>query len=165
MKEVIKMTYEIGKIANTHGIRGEVKIKTDTDFDRFVKGKTVYTTTESGELKFKIKTVRTAKDHLIVSFEGYDHINQIEHLKGSILYTTEKPKLNKGEYHFSDLIGKKVFNQHDLQVGTVKDVLEVPQGHLLQVDTGEKLALVPFVEAFVKTIDDVITIEEIEGLL
>lgn len=159
------MTYEIGKISNTHGIRGEVKIKKDTDFDRFVKGKTIYTNTASGELKLIIKTVREAKDHLIVSFEGYDNINQIEHLKGSILFTTEKPKLKKGEYHFNDLIGKKVFNQHDKQVGTVKDVIEVPQGHLLQIDTGEKLALVPFVEAFVKTIDDIITIEEIEGLL
>ena len=55
------MTYEIGKIANTHGIRGEVKIKTDTDFDRFVKGKTIYTTTESGELKFKIKNRQSSQ--------------------------------------------------------------------------------------------------------
>lgn len=159
------MTYEIGKISNTHGIRGEVKIKTDTDFDRFKVGKTVHTTLGAETLNLKIVSVKEAKDHFIVKFEGYDHINQIEHLKGSILFTNDAPKLKKDEYHFRDLIGKDVINQHGKKVGAVKDVIEVPQGHLLQVDTGEKLALIPFVEAFIKSVEKDILIEEIEGLL
>lgn len=165
MKVVMNMTYEIGRISNTHGIRGEVKIKTDSDFDRFKVGKTIQTIVGDETLNLKIVSVKVASDHFIVKFEGYDNINQIEHLKGLVLYTSDKPKLKKDEYHFKDLIGKSVINQHGKQVGTVKDVIEVPQGHLLQVDTGLKLALIPFVEAFVKSIEKEILIEEIEGLL
>ncbi len=160
------MAYEIGKIINTHGIKGELKVKTNSDFDRFKKNKKIYTTIKEQRVDLKILTVREASDHLIVSFEGFDNINQVLHLKGAVLFTDEKPKLKKDEFHYQDLIGKLVFNQLDVFVGTVTDIIEVPQGHLLQIEKDDKKSLVPFVNAFVKTItEDKILIEEIEGLL
>jgi 16S rRNA processing protein RimM len=160
------MAYEIGKIINTHGIKGELKIKTNSDFDRFKKNKKIYTTIKDQRMDLKILSVREASDHLIISFEGFDNINQVLHLKGAILFTDEKPKLKKDEFHYQDLIGKSVINQHNVFVGIVTDILEVPQGHLLQIEKDDKKSLVPFVNAFVKTIsEDKISIEEIEGLL
>lgn len=160
------MAYEIGKVINTHGIKGEVKVKTNSDFDRFKINKKIYTIIKEQKVELKIQTVRVASDHLIIGFDAFDNINQVLHLKGAVLYTDEKPKLKKDEFHYQDLIGKSVFNQHNACVGIVTDILEVPQGHLLKVEKDDKKALIPFVNAFVKTIsEDRIDIEEIEGLL
>jgi len=159
------MKYEIGRIANTHGIRGELKIKTDSDFDRFTKGKVVYLMVNEEKMVLNIKSVKEGNGHLIIKFEQFDDINQVEFLKGQTIYTDEAPELEEDEFHYQDLIGKEVFNQHQVKVGVVKNVIEVPQGHLLQIQTASKLALVPFVSAFIKEINDSITIEEIEGLL
>jgi 16S rRNA processing protein RimM len=160
------MAYEIGKIINTHGIKGELKVKTNSDFDRFKKNKTIYTYIQEKKVEFKIQSVREATDHLIIGLDAFDNINQVLHLKGAVLYTDEKPKLKAGEYHYQDLIGKSVFNQENKRIGVVTDLLEVPQGHLLQIENEGKKSLVPFVGAFVKSVqDDRIDIEEIEGLL
>lgn len=160
------MAYEIGKIINTHGIKGELKVKTSSDFDRFKKNKKIYTTIKEQRMDLKILSVREASDHLIIGFEGFDNINQVLYLKGAVLFTDEKPKLKKDEFHYQDLIGKSVYNQHEVCVGTVTDIIEVPQGHLLQIEKEDKKSLIPFVGAFVKVIsDDRIDIEEIEGLL
>lgn len=160
------MTYEIGKIANTHGIKGEVKVKSNSDFDRFKKNKKVYTILNGQRVDLKITSVRPASDHLIIGFDAFDNINQVLHLKGAVLMTDEKPILKADEFHYQDLIGKTVFNQENQQVGEVTDVLEVPQGHLLQITNGDKKSLIPFVGAFIKSVDqDRIQIEEIEGLL
>lgn len=160
------MAYEIGKILNTHGIKGEVKVKTNSDFDRFKKNKKIYTVIKDVRVDLKITTVRAAKDHLIIGFDAFDNINQVLHLKGAVLFTDEKPKLKKDEFHYQDLIGKKVINQKGVEVGIVTDLIEVPQGHLLQIEKEDKKSLVPFVGAFVKDVlEDAITIEEIEGLL
>lgn len=160
------MAYEIGKIVNTHGIKGEVKVKSNSDFDRFKKNKKVYTIIKEQKVELKITSVKQATDHFIIGFDAFDNINQVLHLKGAVLFTDEKPKLKKDEFHYQDLIGKDVYNQLDVFVGKVTDLLEVPQGHILQIEQGEKKSLVPFVSAFIKEIkDDRIIIEEIEGLL
>lgn len=159
------MTYEIGVISNTHGIKGELKIKTDTDFDRFKRNKKVSAKLDNQIIELKIEQVKETQKGLIVKFFGYDNINDVLFLKGAKLYTDEKPKLKKDEFHYQDLIGKQVVNQFDQVVGVVSDVIEVPQGHLLQVDTGAKKALIPFVGAFIKAINETIEIDEIEGLL
>lgn len=160
------MSYEIGRIINTHGIRGEVKVKTDSDFDRFVVGKTIYVLDKDIKKELTIKAVRKFPQGLIVKFVGIDNINDIEYLKGSLLYTDEEPVLEEDEYHYNDLIGLKVINQNNVEIGVVNDVIDVPQGHLLQVKTSSKMVLIPFVSAFVKEIDEhSIKIEEIEGLL
>ncbi|HBT59913.1 MAG TPA: 16S rRNA processing protein RimM [Acholeplasmataceae bacterium] len=160
------MSYEIGRMINTHGIRGEVKVKTDSDFDRFVVGKTVYFIDKEEKREFTIKAVRKFNQGLIIKFQGIDDINDIEYLKGSLIYTDEKPVLKADEYHYKDLIGLKVYNKNNELIGVVNDVMDVPQGHLLQVKTSEKMVLIPFVSAFVKEINEhSIKIEEIDGLL
>ena len=57
--------YLIGKITNTHGVKGELLVKPLTDFDRFVKDKEVFTLEPF--IKFKIKKVRHHNKGLLVS--------------------------------------------------------------------------------------------------
>jgi|SRR5690606_994362 len=155
--------YLIGKIVSTHGLRGEVKVLPDTDFDRFFVGATIY----ADQHTLKIKSVRSQNDLLLIAFEGLNQIDDVIHLKGLELYTKDEPKLLENEYHFSMLVGKPVYTSNSFHVGMVESVVVVPQGHLLRIETVDhRFVMVPFVGAFVKEIsDDGIWITPIEGLL
>ncbi|MGI6360186.1 MAG: ribosome maturation factor RimM [Acholeplasmatales bacterium] len=156
--------YLIGKIINTHGVRGELLIKPLTDFNRFIKDKEIFTL--EPVIKLKIKQVRHHNKGLIVSFYDYDNINLVINLKGLSLYTNEKPNLLEDEYHFSQLIGLEVYNQDNVLRGIIKEVVEVPQGHLLRIKVEETTKLIPFNKRFIKEVkDNHLIINEIEGLL
>lgn len=156
--------YSIGKIVTTHGIKGEVKVLPDTDFDRFIKGATVYVNGKP----LIIKSVRTQNEYFLVSFEGYPTLTEVEVLRGFEVFTAEEPtELGENEYHLPQLIGLNVYAMDNTLIGTVDNLVEVPQGHLLRVLTNEnKKVLIPFVKEFIKTVsDDGIWIDVIEGLL
>ena len=159
------MLYSIGKVVQTHGIKGEVKIRPNTDFDRFKKGRKLIINDEI----YIIQSVRRQKDIFLVAFEGYPTLTEVEHLKQQEVYTDEEPtQLDDDVYHLPKLIGLKVYDQHNYLIGNVIELVDVPQGYLLRVKRldNHKLILIPFVDAFVKSVDDEsIKIETIEGLI
>lgn len=161
--------YHIGKITNTHGIKGEVKIYNLSDFDRFFVGATIYAIIAGEKVYFKIKHIRSHKNLLIAKFEGLNDINEVLKFKGLDLYSDEEiaDQLEEDDYHYQDLIGKFCYTMNQKYVGLIKSLIEVPQGHLLEIEkTDGKIALVPFVKAFViEILEDKIIIEPIEGLL
>lgn len=160
---------KIGKIVNTHGIKGEVKIINLSDFNRFVKDKEIYVLYKNEKMVFKIENVRKSKTTLIVKFYDFNNINEVLMYKGLDLYSDEslKNELEEDEYHYDDLIDKKIYDTNGNLLGVTTSVLEVPQGHLLEVLTNEnKKALVPFRSVFIKEIlEDKIILDPIEGLL
>lgn len=161
--------YHIGKITNTHGIKGEVKIYNLSDFNRFFVGSHVYVVADNQKIEFVIENVRKQKNVLIVKFKDYDNINDVLSYKGLNLYIDqlEDDDLEEKEYHYQDLIGKAVYTSQNQYVGLVTDLIEVPQGHLLQI-AGEikKNILIPFREEFVGQIsEDKIIIFPIEGMI
>ncbi len=163
---MVKIMYKIGIITNTFGLKGEVTVKKTTDFDRFVKGKTIFLFDKEIKVELKIESVRDYKKGLVVKFYNYDLINQIEKYKGLTLYTDELPDLNEDEYHEDDIIGLKVYNEKNELLGEVISIMEVPQGHILKIQTKEKIALVPFNDYFILEVnEEFIVINEIEGLI
>ena len=158
------MLYSIGKVVQTHGIKGEVKISAHTDFDRFIKGKIVII----NQKDYQIKSVRRQKDLYLVAFEGYPTLTEVEHLKQQEIYTNEEPGLLEADtFHLPKLIGLKVYDQHNYLIGTVTELLSVPQGYLIRVQKeDQKLVLIPFVDAFIKSVnEESIIVETIEGLI
>ena len=71
MKEI-----NIGMLVNTHGLRGEMKVKVLTDFPqlRFQKGAVVHLQLAQGQFDLKVQHVRESKGQLLVKFKGYDDI-------------------------------------------------------------------------------------------
>ena len=65
--------YVLGKTTTSHGIKGELKIKNLSDYDRFYSGEEVFIDDE----RLIIKSVRSHKNFLLVSFYGYESINDI----------------------------------------------------------------------------------------
>lgn len=160
------MRYKIGIITNTFGLNGEVIVRKTTDFDRFVKDKEIYLIDNDLKVNLKIKKVSNYKKSLRVKFYNIDSIVDIEKYKGMTLYTNETPTLEEDEYHEKDIIGLKVYNQEEIYIGEVISVMDVPQGHILKVQTDEKVALVPFNNHFIIEVNkEFIVINEIEGLI
>lgn len=159
------MLYLIGKVVQTHGIKGEVKIKPLTDFDRFVKDKTVWINNKP----YHIQSVRKQKDMLIVSFRDYPTLTEVEHLKQQEIYTDEQPKnLDDDTFHLPQLIGLNVYDQYNYLIGKVIELMEVPQGFLLRVQRtdSDKTVLIPFIDVFIKEVTATsIKVETIEGLV
>ena len=80
----------IGKIVNTHGIKGELRILSDFEFkDKvFKKGVKVYVGKKKKE--FIINSYRFHKIFDMVTFEGFNNINDVEYLKGDFVYVNEE---------------------------------------------------------------------------
>jgi 16S rRNA processing protein RimM len=158
------MKYEIGKILKTHGIKGDLLVESRSDFNRFEVGKKVYLNLE-GKIDLTISTIRQSNKGLIIRFKGFNDINLVDKFRGLLLYSDEEPILEDNEFHYGEVIGKEVYNQHGQLIGVVSDIMQVPQGHILRIKTETKDVLVPFNNQFVKEVSSTILIEEIEGLL
>lgn len=156
--------YCIGKIVTTHGIKGEVKVRPETDFNRFEIGKKVFVDQET----LTIKSVRKQNELFILQFNELTSLTAVEHLKQKDMYTNEEPSnLSDDEFHLPKLIGLDVFTETHQVFGKVLDIVDVPQGHLLRIKTlDQRIIMIPFVKEFVKSVSDTgIMIALIEGLL
>lgn len=106
---------------------------------------------------------------MVVKFKGIDDINHILQYKGLDVYseTDVTDQLEEDDYHYQDLIGKKVTDTDGIILGEVISLIPVPQGHLLEIRKIDgKTSMVPFIDAFVKDVlEDRIVLTPIEGLL
>ncbi len=163
---------KIGKIVNTRGIKGELKIRSLTDFqnDRYKKGNTVYIYYQNEYLPFKVKSYKSQKNMDYLVLLGFEDINKVEKYKGSDIYVSSEDdvSLTEDEYHILEIIGLKVYQDNKI-IGEIKDVLSYPQGDYLKISLNdEKTSLIPFRNEFVIEVNinkGFIEIIEMEGLL
>ena len=161
----------VGKIVTTHGIKGEVKIKVETDdLSRFEKGNKLYLGTDEKNIKQEIiiDNVRYQKNMILLSFNNIQNINDVLEYVGLNLYVDIDEVRVDGEIYYDDLIDCTCFVGEE-KIGVVTDVMEVPQGEILRIklNSGKKV-LVPYVDEFIESVDidkKEIIINPIEGLL
>lgn len=161
----------IGKILNTFGIKGELKVASYTDFDdeRFKKNTKVYVGDKY--LEFTVKSYRSHKGFILLTFKDHEDINLVEKYKNCLIYKSSKDikPLKKGEYYFSDLKDLDVY-VNDKLVGKVLKVEEGIKHNNLRVikNDDNKQYLVPFIPVFILNVDldnKRIDVLEMEGLL
>lgn len=160
------MMYEIGIITTTHGIKGELKVKELSDFNRFVKGEKMFVVENNEQINLTVEAVRVHKNSLIVKFSEFNDINDVLRFKDLVIYSNTQGKLLEGEYYFQDLIDLEVYTVENKYVGIVTEVLEVPNGYILEIYDEDKKILVPFKEEFILEItNQKVIIKPIEGLI
>lgn len=155
----------IGKLVNTHGIKGEVRLLSKFRYkDKvFVKGFKVYVGKDKEE--FEIEKYRVHKNFDMLVFKDNYDINKVEYLKGSLVY------INKDDLHLDDntflsidLIGFNVIIDNK-NIGIIKEVLDTPANEVLVLDNN---VMIPYVKDFIDNInikEKTITIKNIKGLI
>lgn len=140
----------VGKIVNTHGIKGEIRILSDFEMkDRvFIPGMTIYI----GRKKEKevINTYRHHKNFEMITMKGYVDINEVLRYKGLYVYIRKEDlKLDSNEYLESDLIGLDVIVESQNK-GTVKDIRDSGNNKFLVISYLDKDYFIPFQKEFVQ---------------
>lgn len=163
---------EIGRIVNTCGLKGEVKVISSSDFikDRFKKGNiiNVYNKDKNIDVNYKVVSYRKNDKFLYVKFSEVNTIEEAEKLKeSSLLIDSESlPKLDKDSFYYYELLDMEVY-YNESKIGVISEISDNTRQSLIRVK-GEKEFLVPFIDEFIESIDTEnkkIILKNIEGLL
>lgn len=160
--------FYIGKIVNTHGIKGEIRLLSNFKFKEkvFIENFIIYIGKEKN--KEIINSYRHHKQFEMITLKGITNINEVLKYKGEKVYINKKDLiLNKEEYLDEDLINFNVIINNKI-VGKVTKIKKDTYQKQLIVNKNEKEYLVPLVYGIIKNInltEGTIEIEDIKGLL
>lgn len=154
----------IGKIVNTHGIKGELRIMSDFRYkDKvFIKGMKFYVGKKKEE--FVVNSYRFHKIYDMVTFEGFNNINDVEYLKGDFVFINEEDLiLDDGEILSTNLIGYNMIIGNK-EAGEIIEIIDTPANEVLKTN----ITMVPYVKEFIKEIDKenkIVYVNDIGGLI
>lgn len=163
-KEVTKLMtkwFNVGKVVNTHGVRGEVRVISSTDFadERFALGSTLYLEHENfkDKVKLKVTSHRQHKNFDLLTFENYPNINDVIVFKGGFLQVPEDQlsDLEDEEYYYHEIIGCTVFTEEGDELGKIREILATGANDvwIVQRKNGGKDLLIPYIEQVVKQVN------------
>jgi 16S rRNA processing protein RimM len=166
---------QIGTVTRPHGLRGEVKVRPETDdpsrfesLDHVMLGES-----EADATPYRVTGVRYQPMQsgvaVVLSLEGLASRESAEEVSGLAVWAEEDalPPLEDDEVFVSDLVGLEVHDSDGRRAGVVSDVLDLPAQCILVVrrDAGGD-ALVPFVPGLIESVDESrIVVRDVEGLL
>ncbi len=154
----------IGKLVNTHGIKGEVKLLSNFEYKdkAFVVGINFYI----GEDKEKV-TVNSYRHHKVfdmVTFKEYNYINDVLKFKNKLVYVLRTDlALDNNSILDRDYIGMNAYYEGVL-VGKVKDIIDNNGYKLMLIGT----KFVPFNKEFISSVSvtkNELILKNVEGLL
>ena len=139
----------IGRIVNTHALKGEVRILSDFEFkDRIFKENTLLYIGENKDKEI-IETYRKHKQFDMIKFKGIDYINDVLKYKGSKVYIDESIlNLKDDEILISELINMDVYNDNKY-VGKITEYRSDNGNNMLRVNN----KLIPYNKDFITKID------------
>ena len=136
---------EAGKIVNTHGVRGEVRIQPWADDAAFLLG---FRTFYIDGAPVPVAHSRVHKGMLVVKFQGVDDVNAAMTLKNRVVSIARADvTLPDGQYFQQDLLG--IAGE---AIGTLREILDLPRGSVYVVQ-GAREVLIPDRPEFVRSID------------
>ena len=167
MKWMINMTLiKIGKIVNTHGIKGELRLLSKFPYKEkvFINNMTIYIDKKDKEI---INTYRKHKNFDMITLKGYNNINEVLKYKGKNVYVNDSDiKLDNNKYLDEELIGLNVIYE-DNNKGTIIDIERYDKTVLFNIKNNDKEYLIPYNENIIDKIDinnKRIYIKDIKGL-
>ena len=167
--------FNVGKIVNTHGIRGEVRVISSTDFpeERFAVGSKLSLFKEGAKqpVPLTVASHRQHKNFDLLTFEGYLTIEMVQGFRDGILKVSENQlsELEGAEFYFHEIIGCTVYGLDGQKIGVVTEILQTGANDVWTVTPEKgKAHYIPYIDDVVKEIDvdeKKIVIDVLEGLL
>ena len=164
------MYIAIGKIIQTHGIRGQLKaIPYSGIAERFSDLKTVYIESDAGMIGFVLEKMHIIDNATLMKLSGVDSREQAQALLKKELWVpeTQKVLLSENSFFIHDLIGLSVFDIHAQYIGKLEDVWQSAGNDIYVVRNDGKEVLIPAVSEFIETVDIAagrMTVRLIEGM-
>ncbi|HGI2763098.1 TPA: ribosome maturation factor RimM [Streptococcus agalactiae] len=165
--------FNVGKIVNTQGLQGEMRVLSVTEFveERFKKGQVLALFDEKNQfvMDIEIASHRKQKNFDIIKFKGMYHINDIEKYKGFTLKVAEDQlsDLKDGEFYYHEIIGLDVYEGEEL-IGKIKEILQPGANDVWVVERhGKRDLLLPYIPPVVLEVDlsnQRVQVELMEGL-
>ncbi|KGM36268.1 ribosome maturation factor RimM [Streptococcus sinensis] len=151
--------FNVGKIVNTQGLQGEMRVLSVTDFaeERFKKGNklALFDKKDQFVMDVEIASHRKVKNFDIIKFKGMYHINEIEKFRDFTLKVREEDltDLEDGEFYYHEIIGLEVY-ENDVLLGTIKEILQPGANDVWVVKRkGKRDLLLPYIPPVVLGID------------
>lgn len=142
----------VGKIINTFGIKGELKVLSDFELKERVFKKDFCVYIGEDKIKEAVNTYRHHQEYELITLMGYNNINDVLKYKGNEIYIKRSDlKLEDNEYLLSDLINLDVYDE-DKYIGKVIDYTETKEYYLLKVHL-DKNYYIPCTPHFIKNVD------------
>lgn len=135
----------LGHITGAHGIKGWIKLHSDTDPREEIFNHQPWLL-GSGLRLTEVKQGRRQGKLLVAELSGVSDRDAAESLQGTqiAVYRDQLPELPDSQYYWADLIGLKVYNEDDVLLGTVKAMMATGANDVMVV-AGDRERLVPFV--------------------
>ncbi|MCM1063420.1 MAG: ribosome maturation factor RimM [Eubacterium sp.] len=164
--------FQVGIITSPHGVRGEVKVfPTTDDVKRFKRLKEVILDTGKERLELEIEGVKFVKQFAVLKFKGYDNANEVERFRQKPLFVPRENavRLGRDEYFIADLMGLKVLDEEEQEIGVLREVIETGANdvYAINLHDGREL-LLPAIRQCVLAVDveaGYIQIHILDGLL
>ncbi|EGC22969.1 ribosome maturation factor RimM [Streptococcus sanguinis] len=151
--------FNVGKIVNTQGLQGEMRVLSVTDFaeERFKKGNilALFDKKDQFVMDVEIASHRKVKNFDIIKFKGMYHINDIEKFRDFTLKVREEDltDLEDGEFYYHEIIGLEVY-ENDVLIGRIKEILQPGANDVWVVKRkGKRDLLLPYIPPVVLGID------------
>lgn len=164
-----KKYLECGKIVNTHGVKGAVKLESwcNSPYD-LAELDRLFIEKDGGVKELKVKHASVFKQFVIAEIVGIDDFDTALAMKNTVVYAAREDfRLDEGDYFIADVIGLPVIDANSGEkYGTLKDIINRGASDIYVVDTPYGERMMPAVDEFVKevNIEKGIFITPIEGM-
>ncbi len=144
----------IGKVVDTFGVRGELKVLPLAPEEVFENlGKVYFKRSGGGYVPFRVEGVRGHGDFFLVKLEGYDSLSDVEQFRGAHLFLPEEelPERGEEEFYAYELVGMEVWTDKGRRLGKVKRVEDFGVYDMLILE--DEKTMIPFVGDIVLAVD------------
>jgi len=145
-----KQYLEVGKVTNSHGVMGEVKVQPWCDSPEFLcQFDTLYV--DEAHWPVKVERARPHKNMVILKLEGVTDMNGALAMRNAILHIDRKDaKLPEGSFFLADIEGLEARDAQTGEVlGKIAEVLTLPANNVYVIRGGKRELMIPAVPAFV----------------
>ena len=163
--------FYLGRVAKTHGIKGEITIKLDVD-DPSAYHDMKYFLLEINKVltPFFVEKITPNGDKFFVQVQDIKTVEQAQNLVGKSVYLPLEmlPKLSGKQFYYHEIVGFMVVDTEKGELGPVTEVLEYPTQAILQVMKDKKEVLIPILDQVIQNVDrdkKILTITAPEGLI
>ena len=142
---------KIGKIVNTHALKGEVRIISNFEYkDRVFKIEN-HLFIGMNKNEEVIETYRVHKNYDMVKFKNIDYINDVLKYKGEIVYVNiDDLKLDENEVLIEELLGMEVYSNNKF-IGNITDYIDNNTNKLIMINN----KYIPFNKDLINKIDKI----------